>query len=240
MEEGEIRALVGENGAGKTTLMNILYGMYRQDSGSIVIRGRKAGADWSPRLAMAAGIGMIHQHFSLIPRYTVLENVVMPQLSWGQFALGWSQPRKRIEELCATYGFSLNPADRVETLAVGLQQQTEILKMLYQGAQILILDEPTSVLTPQQIDGLLRLLVRLRGEGHSVVLITHKLKEAMAVADRITVMRGGMVVDTVARSDTSIPDVATMMVSQKTDVGRIWVLPLPRSRVVPRGEGPRG
>ncbi len=232
LEEGEIRALVGENGAGKTTLMNILYGMYRPDSGSIAIRGSKVGADWSPRQAMAAGVGMIHQHFSLIPRYTVLENVVMPQLSWGRFALGWSQPRRRIEELCATYGFSLDPSDRVESLAVGLQQETEILKMLYQGAEILILDEPTSVLTPQQIDGLLKLLLRLRSEGHSVVLITHKLKEAMAVADRITVMRGGQLVDTVARSATTIPEVATMMVSQKTDVGRAWELPVPRSRLL--------
>lgn len=232
LREGEIRALVGENGAGKTTLMNILYGMYRPDSGSISVRGRTVGGDWSPRMAMAAGIGMIHQHFSLIPRYTVLENIVMPQLTWRTFSWRAAQHRKRVVELCDTYGFSLDPDARVETLPVGLQQETEILKMLYQGAEILILDEPTAVLTPQQIEGLLQLLLRLRAEGHSVVLITHKLKEAMAVADHLTVMRGGRVVATVEKDATSIPEVATLMVSQKTDVGRIWDLKPPGSKVL--------
>jgi len=231
LREGEIRALVGENGAGKTTLMNILYGMYRADSGTISIRGAEVGADWSPRKAIQAGIGMIHQHFSLIPPYTVLENVVMPHLTWGQVAPGWSQHRQKLEELIAAYGFSLDLDDRVEDIPVGQQQETEILKMLYQGATILILDEPTAVLTPQQIDGLLELLVRLRGEGHSVVLITHKLKEAMAVADRITVCRAGHVIDTVERAGTSLEDVAGMMVSHTWVQRREYDLPVPGSDV---------
>ena len=232
LREGEIRALVGENGAGKTTLMNILYGMYRPDSGTISIRGRNVGADWTPRKAIQAGIGMIHQHFSLIPPYTVLENVVMPHLTWGQVAPGWSQHRQKLEKLAVAYGFSLDLDDRVEDIPVGQQQETEILKMLYQGATILILDEPTAVLTPQQIDSLLELLVRLRGEGHSVVLITHKLKEAMAVADRITVCRAGHVIDTVEREGTTLEAVAGMMVSHTWVQGREYDLPTPGSKVV--------
>ncbi|MEW6546539.1 MAG: ABC transporter ATP-binding protein [Bacillota bacterium] len=213
---GEIRALVGENGAGKTTLMNVLYGMYRPDAGRIQVWGREVGRDWSPRQAISWGIGMLHQHFSLIPNHTVLENIVMPKLRWKQLFPPWGQHREEIEKLCGRYGFSVDPGSMVGSLSVGQQQQVEILKLLYQGAKVLILDEPTGVLTPQQTDALLRLLVVLRSQGLSVVFITHKLAEAFAVSDTITVLRGGKHVATLARTQTTPEEVARLMVSRPT------------------------
>lgn len=214
--QGEIRALMGENGAGKSTLMNILYGMYRPDSGSIRVWGQDVGRDWTPRRAIVSGIGMIHQHFSLVPNHTVLENVVMPKLTWRQVFPPWGQHRAELERLCGEYGFSLNLDSVVESLSVGQQQQVEILKLLYQGAKVLILDEPTAVLTPQQTEALLRLLQLLCSQGHSVVLITHKMAEAMAVSDKITVLRGGKLVATVPRAEARPENIARMMVSRTT------------------------
>ncbi len=215
LECGEIRALVGENGAGKTTLMNILYGMYKPDRGRIWVWGEEVGRDWSPGQAIARGIGMIHQHFSLIPAHTVLENVVMPRLTWGKVLPRWHEHRRALEELAAQYGFSLRLDSLVESLSVGEQQQVEILKLLYQGARLLILDEPTAVLTPQQIDALLQLLLVIKSQGYTVVLITHKLSEAMAVSDSITVLRGGRLVATLPREGTTAQEVAKLMVNRE-------------------------
>lgn len=215
LESGEVRAVVGENGAGKTTLMSILYGMVLPSSGRITVAGLDVGPGWSPREAMRRGLGMLHQHFSLVPAHTVLENVLMPQLGWTSLRPPWRRYRREIERLCEQYGFDLRPDAPLASLAVGQQQQVEILKLLYQGARILILDEPTSVLTPQQTKALLRLLLVLKEQGHTVVLITHKLPEAMAAADAITVLRGGRVVATVPRAETTPTELARMMVNRE-------------------------
>ena len=214
LESGEVRALVGENGAGKTTLMNILYGMMKPDCGRIHVGGVETGAGWSPREAMRRGLGMLHQHFSLVQAHTVLENVLMPALTWANVRPPWRKYRQEVERLCEQYRFSLKLDAVLGSLAVGQQQQVEILKLLYQGARILILDEPTSVLTPQQTRGLLDLLLVLKQQGHTVVLITHKLPEAMAVADAITVLRGGRVMVTVPRRETTPEQLAGLMVNR--------------------------
>ena len=236
LEAGEIRGLVGENGAGKSTLMNVLYGMYSPDSGSITVLGREVPADWSPRKAIKSGIGMIHQHFSLIPPHTVLENVVMPLLGWSDIRPSWAQHRKDLEQLCEEYNFELRLEQPVEDLSIGQQQQVEILKMLYQGAKVLILDEPTGVLTPQQTEGLLNLLRRFRDEGHSIVLITHKLSEAMAISDKITVLRNGEHIATVKKEDTTSEEVASMMVSRTAVLDQHWELPEVRGGLALRVE----
>jgi simple sugar transport system ATP-binding protein len=224
LSSGEIRALVGENGAGKSTLMNILYGMYRPDKGHMRLWADEVTGDWSPRLAIQKGLGMIHQHFSLIPNHTVLENIVMPTLKWGDIAPQWREFEKRVEQLCGEYNFRVRLKERVEALSVGERQQVEILKALYQGAKILILDEPTGVLTPKQADALLEFLLQLKGRGHSVVMVTHKLTEAMAISDRITVLRGGKHVATVEKQDTTPQEIARMMVD------RDWISPVNKSQ----------
>ena len=225
---GEIRALVGENGAGKSTLMNILYGMYHQDSGSIFIGDEKVQDRWSPNMAIAKGIGMIHQHFSLIYSHSVLENIVMPTLKWRDFKPKWNLYEDRINELQSEYFFDLKLKEKVENLSIGERQQVEILKALYQGAKVLILDEPTGVLTPQQAEALLKFLINLKNKGYSVVLVTHKLKEAMQISDKITVLRGGKHINTVDTSKTSLTEIARMMVdrdisvlTKKTNSGKI-------------------
>lgn len=215
LSPGEIRALVGENGAGKSTLMNILYGMYSQDSGVITIGEEKIQDRWCPNAAIAKGIGMIHQHFSLIYSHTVLENIVMPTLKWSDFKPDWKKYEEKIEGLLSEYHFDVRLKDRVENLSIGERQQVEILKALYQGAKVLILDEPTGVLTPQQAEALLGFLVDLRSKGFSVVLVTHKLNEAMQISDKITVLRGGKHISTVQTDGTTIPDIARMMVDRQ-------------------------
>ncbi len=211
---GEVRALLGENGAGKSTLMNVLYGIVRLDAGRIVVGGEDVTPHWSTRRAIARGVGMIHQHFALVGEHSVVENVVLPTLGWRDLVLDYAGHRGRVAQLAAEYGFDLPLDVPVETLAVGQRQQVEILKLLYQGARLLILDEPTSVLTPQQTDTLLAMLRRFGARGHAVVLITHKLPEAFAVADRITVLRQGMHVATIPRRDATPEEVARMMVGQ--------------------------
>jgi simple sugar transport system ATP-binding protein len=212
---GEVRALVGENGAGKTTLMNILYGMFPPDAGTIDVWGRRVGDGWCPRAAIRAGIGMVHQHFSLVPAHTVLENVVMPMLGWSDVFPEWKRHADRIEDLCSQYGFLLKPHWKVGQLSVGQQQQVEILKALYQGVRFLILDEPTAVLTPQESEQLFAFLAVLRGQGKTVVLITHKLYEAWAVSDRITVLQGGHHVATVERDQATPSQIAAMMIKHE-------------------------
>lgn len=191
LREGEVHALLGENGAGKSTLMNVLAGMYKPDAGVILVYGKRVSFN-SPRDAIAAGLGMIHQHFMLVPSQTVTENIVLG-LDTPRFLLRLPELDRRVQELQARYGLKVDPQAKIWQLSVGEQQRVEILKMLYRGARVLIMDEPTAVLTPQEVE---ELFVTLRGmvaSGHSIVFISHKLDEVLAIANRITVLQHGRV-----------------------------------------------
>jgi simple sugar transport system ATP-binding protein len=213
LRTGEIHALLGENGAGKSTLMNVLAGLYRPDAGEILLDGRPV-AFGSPGDSIAAGLGMVHQHFTLVPSQTVTENVLLG-LPEPRFWLRPKRSEAAIGELAARYGLQVHPAAKVWQLSVGEQQRVEILKLLYRGARILIMDEPTAVLAPQEIDDLFRTLRSMTADGRSVVFISHKLGEVMAIADRITVMRRGVVTAAgLAPVDTSTTDLARRMVGR--------------------------
>ena len=213
VEPGEIHCLLGENGAGKSTLMNVLYGLYQADEGEILVDG-VARTFHGPRDAIAAGIGMVHQHFMLVPVFTVAENVVLGDEQAGFFGrLDRRRARREVQEVSARYGLPVDPDARVENLPVGVQQRVEIVKALVREAQTLILDEPTAVLTPQEIDELFTVMNSLRAAGKSIVFITHKLKEVKAIADRITVIRNGVVVGE-ATADMSEQELAGMMVGR--------------------------
>ena len=214
VEEGEIHALLGENGAGKSTLMSILFGLYEPDGGIIKIRGKEVRIR-SPNDATALKIGMVHQHFKLVHNFTVTENIVLglePSNSWGNLDLGTAE--KRVAELSETYGLAVDPKARIENITVGMQQRVEILKILYRDADILIFDEPTAVLTPQEIDELLSIFRRLKAEGKTIVFITHKLKEIKAAASRCTIIRRGKYIDTVNVADEDERDLAEKMVGR--------------------------
>ena len=214
IEQGEIHALLGENGAGKTTLMNVLYGLYGADEGDILIDGQPVHFA-GPGDAIAAGLGMVHQHFMLIPVFTVTDNIILGNEPTQ--ALGWIDRRKarnKVEALSFEFGLEVPPDGVVEELPVGVQQRVEILKALYRQAEVLILDEPTAVLTPQEIDELFEIMRSLKDGGKSVIFITHKLKEVLAVADRITVLRGGKVVGSTDPASASEADLAAMMVGR--------------------------
>jgi ABC-type uncharacterized transport system ATPase subunit len=215
LEEGEIHALLGENGAGKTTLMNILYGLYAPDEGEIAVRGRPVEIH-EPNDAIDQGIGMVHQHFMLVPVLTVTENVMLgvESVRNGIF-LDQAAAARRIRDISEQYGLEVNPDAYVRTLPVGVQQRIEIIKLLYREADILILDEPTAVLTPQEVTDLFKVIRSLVAQGKSVIFITHKLKEVMAIADRITVLRNGRVVGTTAPAQTSEQKLAAMMVGRQ-------------------------
>ena len=210
---GSIHGLIGENGAGKSTLMNIVYGFHRADSGEIFVQGRPV-AITSPQAAIAAGIGMVHQHFMLVENFTVLENVVLGVEGGALLAGGLAAARKELERLARDYGLEVPLDAVVSELSVGLQQRVEILKALYRRAEILILDEPTAVLTPQEADQLFKMLGRLREQGKAVILVTHKLREIMAITDRVTVMRQGAVVAEVVTRETSPRGLAEKMVGR--------------------------
>ena len=214
VREGEIHAIVGENGAGKSTLMKILYGLVRADDGEISVRGESL-AIRGPADAIRAGVGMVHQHFMLIGTLTVAENVVLgaEPLKAGIF-IDAKGARERVEALSSEYGFELDPGERVENLSVGLEQRVEIVKVLYRGAEILILDEPTGVLTPQEVGELFSILRSLRDDGRTIIFITHKLDEVIELADRITVMRDGSVTGVVEASSTTKEELAHKMVSR--------------------------
>ncbi len=214
IEKGTITGLVGENGAGKSTLMSILYGLYRADLGEIVIDGRRVRID-SPADAIAHGIGMVHQHFMLIDRFTVLENLVLGAEGGFLLSRGMAAARAEMARLAREYGLSVDPDARVADLSVGEQQRVEILKVLLRGARILILDEPSAVLTPQETEGLFRILATLRERGVTVVLITHKLREVMALTERVFVMRQGQVVAERRTADTNPEELAELMVGRK-------------------------
>ena len=218
---GEIHCLLGENGAGKTVLMSILYGMYQPDSGSITYRGKPL-AIHSPKDAIVHRIGMVHQHFMLVPTLTVAENIVLGQYRPWTVLRAMDQVARRIRELGAELGFEVDPDALVENLSVGEQQRVEILKTMYHGADLLILDEPTAVLTPQETVQLLHLLRGLADRGLTVIFITHKLDEVMQVSDRVTVLRDGRVIDTVNTAETNPRALARMM------VGRDVLMELPR------------
>ncbi|GHC74666.1 ABC transporter ATP-binding protein [Limoniibacter endophyticus] len=212
--KGTIHGIIGENGAGKSTLMSILYGFYQADEGRILVDGKERILS-SSNEAIAVGIGMVHQHFMLVQNFTVLENIILGAEE-GQF-LGAStrKARRELQRLRADYGLDVDPVALIEDLSVGLQQRVEILKALYRQANILILDEPTGVLTPAEADHLFRILRQLRDEGKTIILITHKLREIMAVTDNVSVMRQGEVVATRKTSETTIEELAELMVGRR-------------------------
>jgi simple sugar transport system ATP-binding protein len=214
VEQGSVHALLGENGAGKSTLMSILFGLYQPDGGTIKVRGR-AVAVTGPSVANALGIGMVHQHFKLVHGFTVTENIILGLEPRSGLVIDRAGAARRVRELSETYGLHVDPQARVEDISVGMQQRVEILKMLYRDAEILIFDEPTAVLTPQEIGELMGILRKLVREGKTVLLITHKLREIKAVADACTVLRRGRLIGTVAVADTSEARMAEMMVGRE-------------------------
>jgi ABC-type uncharacterized transport system ATPase subunit len=215
VRKGEIHALVGENGAGKTTLMNILYGLVRPDSGEIYINGQLAHIN-GPRDAIRLGIGMVHQHFMLIPPLTVAENIVLGREPGGLAApYNVRKARADIQALSRQYGLPIDPDLRIEKLSVGLQQRVEILKVLYRGADILVMDEPTGVLTPQETDELFGVLRGLVAQGKTIIFITHKLREVLELTDRVTVMRRGKNVGRLITKETNQAEIARMMVGRE-------------------------
>jgi len=218
LDEGEIHALLGENGAGKTTLMNILYGLYKPDQGEILVHGQKVDFH-SPNDAIVHGIGMVHQHFMLIPVMTVTENVMLGiEPTRNGIFLDKAKVATRIHEISEQYGLEVDPDSIIGDLPVGIQQRVEIIKVLYRQASILILDEPTAVLTPQEVEGLFKILQTLVDKGISIIFITHKLKEVMAVADRITVLRAGHTVGDVSPKDVDPQKLASMMVGREVNL----------------------
>ena len=215
LERGEVHALLGENGAGKSTLMNILYGLYTPDAGTIRVRGEEVRMS-SPGEAIDRGIGMVHQHFMLIPVMTVAENIVLAvEPTKGGVLLDYAGAESRVRELADSFGFAIDPSALVGDITVGQQQRVEILKALYRKADILILDEPTAVLTPQEAVELFRILRKLVSDGMSIIFISHKLNEVLEIADRITVLRRGKVVDTVAAKDATEDQLARLMVGRE-------------------------
>ena len=216
---GEIHALVGENGAGKSTLMRVLAGMYAPDAGAVLVQGTDV-TGWNTQAAIAAGVGMVHQHFMLVPTLTVAENVVLGVEPRRGLTIDRQRAVREVEALCARCGLHVDPTAVVADLSVGEAQRVEILKALYRGAKILILDEPTAVLSPPEVRDLWTVLRALKADGGTVILITHKLDEVIAVSDTITVMRGGMTISRFATAGTTPREIARAM------VGRDVALPL--------------
>ena len=223
---GTIHGIIGENGAGKSTLMSILYGFYKADAGEIFIAGQKTTIPDS-QAAIAAGIGMVFQHFKLVENFTVLENIILGAEDGKLLRPSLAKARASLVELAQDYGLNVDPDARIEDIGVGMQQRVEILKALYRQADILILDEPTGVLTPAEADQLFRILGRLRSEGKTIILITHKLREIMEITDTVSVMRRGEMTATVKTAETSPAELAELM------VGRKVLLQVDKSRATP-------
>lgn len=217
LSKGEIHVLLGENGAGKTTLMNVLYGLYQQEEGTILVNGKEQKIT-NPAKAIALGIGMIHQHFMLVDIFSVTENIILGNEPMEGLKVDLKKARVEVKALADQYGFNIDPDALIKDITVGQQQKVEILKALYRKTDILILDEPTAVLTPQEIDELEIILRNLTREGKSVILITHKLKEIMKMSDRVTILRLGKVVGQVKTNETSIPELAELMVGRKVSL----------------------
>lgn len=218
VKKGEILALVGENGAGKSTLMNILYGLYIPTEGSIYINGEKKVLH-SAIDAIASGVGMVHQHFMLIPRLSVADNIVLGQEPHKGIRYQKEVAVKEIEELCQQYDMKLDINEKVSNISLGMQQRVEIVKALYRKADILILDEPTAVLTPQEIDELGKMLKKLKSMGKTIIIITHKLQEVIDFSDRVTVLRKGELIGTVITSETTAEHITEMMVGRSVHLG---------------------
>lgn len=214
VEEGEIHCLLGENGAGKSTLMNILYGLYSYDSGDIFLRGKKVVYS-GPRDAIKNGIGMVHQHFMLIPVFTVLENLILGTEPVKGLSIDLARSERELSEISMLYGMDLNLRSLVGDISVGMQQRVEIVKLLYRGADIMIFDEPTAILTPQEIEELYKVMRSLREKGKTIIFITHKLKEVMEISDRVTVLRDGRVIEVVETKATNTRELARMMVGRE-------------------------
>ena len=227
LEEGQVLSLLGENGAGKSTLMNILYGLYHQDEGEIYVRGERADIR-GPSDAIRLGIGMVHQHFMLVPVLTVTENVMLGMESIRNgIVLDRAKASQRIREISDRYGLEVDPDAMIEDLPVGIQQRVEIIKLLYRNADILIFDEPTAVLTPQEVAGLFGVIRSLVAQGKSIVFISHKLKEVLEISDRIVVLRRGQSVGTTTPAESDERSLASMM------VGRDVILEVPKGPVNP-------
>src|SRR5512133_2222528 len=237
LRKGEIHALLGENGAGKSTLMNILYGLYHPDAGEVIVEGNQMQLN-SSRDAIHHGIGMVHQHFMLIPVFTVTENIMLGAETDHRAVpnemplvkLDRKEVAQKVADLSHQYGLEVDPNATVGDLPVGVQQRVEIVKALYRNAKILILDEPTAVLTPQEAEDLFHIMHELTNKGVSIIFITHKLKEVLAAADRITVMRAGRVMGTVDPKETNEANLASMM------VGREVILPVQKKPAQPAEE----
>ena len=214
LKKGEIHALLGENGAGKSTLMGMLFGMYQPEAGVIKVKGKEVKIS-SPNVANDLGIGMVHQHFKLVENFTVTENIILGLEPKKFLTVDIKSAAKKIEELSKFYGLNVDPYSKIEDISVGMQQRVEILKMLYRNADVLIFDEPTAVLTPQEIDDLIKIMKNLIKEGKSIIIITHKLKEIKAAADRCSVIRRGKYIGTVDVKETSEAEMAKMMVGRQ-------------------------
>lgn len=217
LKKGEIHALLGENGAGKSTLMNILYGLYTPTEGEIFINGEEVKIT-NPNVAIAKGLGMVHQHFMLVPPFRVYENIILGVEPTKGMTIDRKKARAEVEDLSKRYGLQVDPDAYIANISVGMQQRVEILKALYRGADILIFDEPTAVLTPQEIDEFIEIVNNLADQGKSIIIITHKLKEIKAMADRCTVIRRGKKIATVDVEDTSTEDLAQMMVGRQVEL----------------------
>ena len=213
VKKGEIHALLGENGAGKSTLMNVLFGLYQPEEGEIKIKGEKVNVT-NPNIANDLGIGMVHQHFMLVEPFTVTQNIILGSEPTKSGTINLKKAEKEVQELSDRYGLRVDPKAKIRDISVGMQQRVEILKTLYRGADVLILDEPTAVLTPQEINELIDIMQSLVDEGKSIILITHKLKEIMQICDRCTVIRKGEGIGTVNVSETTVDELASLMVGR--------------------------
>lgn len=214
VQEGEIHALVGENGSGKSTLMSILYGLYHADEGEIYIKGRKVNIQ-EPRNAIDLKIGMVFQHFMLVEPLTVAENIILGSETSKGLLLDYKRAVSQVFELSKEYGMNIDPEAKIKDISVGLQQRVEILKALYRNAELLILDEPTAVLTPQEVDELMKVLQSLKEQGTSIIFITHKIREVLAISDRVTVLRRGKKIGTKLTAETGREELAEMMVGRE-------------------------
>ncbi len=231
LKKGEIHALLGENGAGKSTLMSVLFGLYKPEKGEIYVKGNKAKID-GPWDANALGIGMVHQHFKLVHNFTVLQNIILGIEETKFGIIKYEDARKKVVEISEKYNLFVDPDAYIEDITVGMQQRVEILKMLFRDNEILIFDEPTAVLTPQEIDELMMIMKNLTKEGKSILFITHKLNEIMAAADRCSVLRRGKYIGTVVVSDTNKEELSEMMVGRKVNLTIDKEVAVPREPVL--------
>ncbi len=213
VKKGDIHAIVGENGAGKSTLMNMLYGLLQPTEGEIHVKGKKTKIT-NPKDAIAMGIGMVHQHFKLVPSFTVYENILLGDEITKGIKINKKEEINRIDKLIKEYGYDIDSKSKIQDISIGTEQKVEILKMLYRDVDIIILDEPTAVLTPQEVDELLDNLQELKASGKTIIIITHKLNEVKRCSDKITVIRKGQVINTVNTEDVSEPEIAKMMVGR--------------------------